>query len=418
MKKRFIGIIGLTSIMACALASCGNNTNSTLIEKEDDTTTLTNSASISSSVSSNSQSKDLKYDPVYVSTTIDTLNTISEASETTAVEDAVELIYDSVVSVTATSTSAISSGSAVFFAEDNTLGFSYLVTCFHVIEDAYSFYITDSDGDSYEAYLVGGYEDEDLAVLAIKTPNDEEITYANFFLDSDTLKLGSTVICIGNPLGTLPGSVSKGVVSYNNRKITVDTYKTQSLIQTDVAINSGNSGGGLFNTAGALIGIVSAKYSSSSIEGLGFAIPSNTVRDAVLKLLSTAKYDTANEVWYQGYYEGDYEYGFTISIGTYQSGYGYNATRQIVAYISDVESNSSYTGTSLNENDIIKSISIDYKDENKTDSNLYSFSSLTDIMDYLYYSDINIGDTISFVVTRSNKEIEVTFEVEQFRYAI
>ncbi|MBO5541931.1 MAG: trypsin-like peptidase domain-containing protein, partial [Acholeplasmatales bacterium] len=129
-------------------------------------------------------------------------------------------------------------------------------------------------------------------------------------------------MCIGNPLGTLPGSVSRGVVSYNNRVVKVDSYKSQTLIQTDVAINSGNSGGGLFNTAGALIGIVSAKYSSTGIEGLGFAIPSNTVKDVVTKLMSTAKYDTANKVWKTGYYEGNYEFGFTISLGTYSTGMG------------------------------------------------------------------------------------------------
>ena len=91
------------------------------------------------------------------------------------------------------------------------------------------------------------------------------------------MRLGASVICIGNPLGTLPGSVSTGVISYPNREVQVDDYHTMELIQTDVAINSGNSGGGLFNAAGALIGIVNAKYSSSGIEGLGFAIPANQV---------------------------------------------------------------------------------------------------------------------------------------------
>ena len=88
--------------------------------------------------------------------------------------------------------------------------------------------------------------------------------------------------------------------------------------------------------------------------------------------MSTAKYDSANDVWYTGYYEGDYEYGFTLSIGTYSTGYGFNTTRRTVAYVSDVTSKDTYTGTSLQVNDIIESVSIDYKDSNRTDSTLTS----------------------------------------------
>ncbi len=416
MKKRYLLLAGFAFLGAITLGSC-NNSSITNNDESSDTTTATNAASSSSS-SNTYQEQELLYDPVYNDIDVTSLSTTSNASASSEIEDAVELVYDSVVSVTAQSSSATSAGSAVLFAKDNTLGFSYLVTCFHVIEGAYNFTVTESDGDTYTAYLVGGYEDEDLAVLAIETPEADDLTYATFFEDSDTLKLGSTVICIGNPLGTLPGSVSKGVVSYNNRVVTVDTYKQQTLIQTDVAINSGNSGGGLFNTAGALIGIVSAKYTSTGIEGLGFSIPSNTVMDAIEELLKTAKYDSANGVWKTGYYEGNYEFGFTISLGTYSSGMGFNQTRKNVAYISDVESKDTYTGTDLEVNDIVVSVSIDYADSSKVDSTLTSFSSVSEIMTYLYDSGISVGDTITFVVSRSNKETTVSFEVEQFRYTI
>ena len=269
MKKRNL-LLGPLLLVGLALGACNSNTSSTnnndnIIENNDNDYTLSDLGINTSNQSTISQTTELLYEPIYNDIDV-SFETTSEASTSTIIEDVVEEVYDSVVSIEATSTSAISSGSAVFFAKDNTLGFSYLLTCFHVIEDAYSFTITESDGDEYEAYLVAGYEDEDLAIMAIETPEEDDICYAKLFENSDNLRLGSQVICIGNPLGTLPGSVSVGVVSYVNRTVSVSTYKKQTLIQTDVAINSGNSGGGLFNTSGALIGIVSAKYSSSGIE--------------------------------------------------------------------------------------------------------------------------------------------------------
>ena len=412
MKKRFI-FFSLAALMTTAILTSCDNSNISIIETNTDTVT---SAGTSVSGNSTYQTKSLKYEPVYENINID-INTTNDTNEI-PVEDTVDLIYDSVTSITATSTSSISMGSGVLFAKDDNLGFSYLLTCFHVIEGAYSFVVTEADGDTYEAYLVGGYEDEDLAVLAIKTPEENDLCYSSLFENSDTLRLGSTVICIGNPLGTLPGSVSKGVVSYKNRKVSVDTYQTQSLIQTDVAINSGNSGGGLFNAAGALIGIVSAKYSSTGIEGLGFAIPSNTALDMINKIFETAKYDTANKCFYEGYYSGDYEFAFEISLGTYTSGYGFNQQRKNVLYVSSVNSNNTYSGTDLNVNDIIQSISIDYADNNKTDSTLTSFSSVADIMNYLLNSNIEIGDTITFNIIRSNQEKTITFNILQYRYSI
>jgi len=414
MKKRYLIMAAFLFVGTFTLASCNN---SSIIKNDEDSTLLTNGANVTNQVNSLNQSESLKYDPVYVDTSVE-LGTIAEASNSNDIETAVEKIYDSVTSITATSASSISSGSAVFFAKDNTLGFSYLVTCFHVIDGAYSFTVTESDGDTYQASLVAGYEDEDLAILAIETPEADDLTYASFFSNTDTLKLGSTVICIGNPLGKLPGSVSRGVVSYNNRVVKVDSYKSQTLIQTDVAINSGNSGGGLFNNAGALIGIVSAKYSSSGIEGLGFAIPSNTIKDVITELFRTAKYDTANQVWEEGYYEGDYEFAFEISLGTYERGYGFNQTRETVAYISSVNSNETYTGNELKTNDIIRAINIDYKDDSILDTSLDSFNSITEIMNYLYNANLNVGDTITFSVTRSNQKVDVTFNVIQYKYSI
>lgn len=416
MKKRYLLLVPFMMI-GLVLGSCSSNIkyedNNTTSTTSDDDYILSDLGISNSNQSVSNQTTELLYEPVYNDIDI-SLEKTSDASTSTIIEDVVEDVYDSVVSIEATSTSSISSGSAVLFAKDNTLGFSYLLTYFHVIEDAYSFSITESEGDVYEAYLVAGYEDEDLAIMAIETPEEDDLCYATLFENSDELRLGSQVICIGNPLGTLPGSVSVGVVSYVNRTVNVSTYKKQTLIQTDVAINSGNSGGGLFNTSGALIGIVSAKYSSSGIEGLGFAIPSNTFNDVISKLMATAKYDSANKVWKTGYYEGDYEFGFTISLGIYRS----NNSFKSVAYISALNTKESYTGEGLEVNDIISSVSIDYSVTTKEDSTLASISSVDDIMSYLYNSGLEVGDKIVFEVYRSNTKKTITIDVLQFRYSI
>ena len=409
-KKLLIGLLGLSLF---SLAACNNS----IVSVKNDDLTVSNLNYIEDG-NGNSNNKELKYNPVYESLdySIDYSDVLTSSNE---VEDTVEDIYDSVTSITASSTSAISRGSAVLFAKDEKLGFSYLVTCFHVIDGAYNFVVTESDNDSYEAFLVGGYEDEDLAILAIKTPEEDDLVYASLLQDSNTIKLGSKVICIGNPLGTLPGSVSSGVVSYKNREISVDTYQKRSLIQTDVAINSGNSGGGLFNIAGNLIGIVSAKYSSSGIEGLGFAIPSNTVIDTIQKIMTTAKYDTANEVFSTGYYEGDYEFGFNVSVGTYQTGSFGQIQRYQVLYISSILLNSSATGyNNLAVNDIINNVSIDFKDENEADVTNKTFTSAVELMQFLYESNLKIGDTITFNITRSNQKTDVSFKVSQYIYTI
>ena len=414
MKKRFL--LAPLLLLGVVLASCSSNTNSdNTVSTTDDNDYILSDLGLNSTTgtSQTNKSNELLYDPIYNDIDV-SYETTSTASASTIIEDVVEDVYDSVFSIQASSSSSISSGSAVLFAKDNTLGFSYLLTCFHVIEDAYSFSLTESDGDVYEGYLVAGYEDEDLAIMAIETPEADDLCYAKLFENSDELRLGSQVICIGNPLGILPGSVSVGVISYVNREVTVSTYKKQTLIQTDVAINSGNSGGGLFNTSGALIGIVSAKYSSSGIEGLGFAIPSNTFNDVIEKLMSTAKYDSANKVWKTGYYEGDYEFGFTISTGTYRT----NNSVQVVAYISAINNKDTYTGSGLEVNDIISSVSIDYSVTTKDDTTLTNASSVDDIMNYLYSSGLEVGDKITFVIYRSNNKKTITIEVEQFRYTI
>lgn len=407
MKKKYL--LGLASLAGLLmLASC----NSSLTPITDNNLYPTNA--VNGTTTSNSEEKNkLLYDPVYEATTA-TITTVDTKSPTTSVEETVEMVYDTVVSITSTSVSGTSSGSGVLFSYDESLGLSYIVTCFHVIEGYSNFTVTLSNDESYKAEYVGGYEDYDLAILSIEKL---DLTYSSIYSDSDSLKLGSTVVAIGNPLGTLPGSVSSGVVSYVGRKVQKNSYESQVLIQTDVAINSGNSGGGLFNTAGALIGIVNAKYSATGIEGLSFAIPSNDVISTINGILATAKYDTANKVWSAGYIIGDYEYGFTLSLGYLTTGSGFNKNYTAVYYVSDVLSNETYTGTELNKSDIVSEIKVDYKDDQKTDIT-YTVTTNEDVNSFLYGLSLDLEDTLYFKISRNNAQMTVEVDVCQFIYSI
>lgn len=161
-----------------------------------------------------------------------------------------------------------SSGSGVIINEDG-----FVVTNNHVIEGADEVTITLISGETYETELVGRDARTDLAVIKVKDL-DKKLPYA-VIGDSSGLRVGDTVIAIGNPLGEeFAGSATKGIVSATNRTVDI-SEKTLTVIQTDAAINPGNSGGALVNMNGEVIGINTAKIADSSIEGLGFSIPSN-----------------------------------------------------------------------------------------------------------------------------------------------
>ncbi len=167
-------------------------------------------------------------------------------------------------------------GSGVIFDQDGNKG--KIVTNYHVIEDADQISVRVKRGEGYEDYdatYIAGDDGEDIAVIEI-TVKDDHVLKRAVFADSDKLQVGQTVVAIGNPLGQLGGTVTEGILSSLDREIAVGDY-TMNLLQTNAAINPGNSGGGLFDTNGELIGIVNAKQSSTGIEGLGFAIPSNIV---------------------------------------------------------------------------------------------------------------------------------------------
>lgn len=419
--KKFMVLFLALGLFAIGLVSCTNSRNITFGNDDNLTEpTVINPVDYSGTnngASTSENNTDIKT-PELVSTTYQiNEKTLEEAVLNEKTEVVVENIVDACVSITATNNLSISRGAGVIFSYDDTIGYSYIVTCFHVIEGYQSITVTDDSNNSYEAFLVGGYADEDLAVLAIKKTG---LKYIDILSNSDTLKRGSDVICIGNPLGTLPNSVSKGVVSYVNRVIQQTAYSTRTLIQTDVAINSGNSGGGLFNEDGLLIGIVSNKYSSSSIDNLGFAVPSKFVLSTVKSILNTAKYDKANDLWQPGYVEGDFEFAFTVSLGQQSRGW-FDYT--YVIYISNIENNETYSGaTELKEGDIVKSITVKYKDNTKEEKTYtvtnISSSTVTEIMSFLEKAKLEVGDKLSFSITRNNENMDVDFDIVQFIYSI
>lgn len=176
-------------------------------------------------------------------------------------------------------TTSAASGSGFIITSDG-----YIVTNYHVVEDANEIKVTTFDDTSYEAELVGYDESNDIAVLKVDASGLSPVVLG----DSDKMSVGDSVVAIGNPLGELTFSLTTGSISALNRKITINNT-AMNLIQTDCAINSGNSGGALFNSYGEVIGITNAKYSGSQssapIDNIGFAIPISSVRDIISSII-------------------------------------------------------------------------------------------------------------------------------------
>lgn len=170
-------------------------------------------------------------------------------------------------------------GSGVIYSADG-----YIITNNHVIDGASSITVKTMDGTEYPATLIGTDPQTDIAVIKVDATNLTPATIG----DSDAIQVGEATIAIGNPLGSLGGTVTTGIISAVGREITINN-ETMTLLQTDAAINPGNSGGGLFDVSGNLIGIVNAKNASSEIEGLGFAIPISDVTNVIQELIENGR---------------------------------------------------------------------------------------------------------------------------------
>jgi len=158
----------------------------------------------------------------------------------------------------------------------------YIVTNYHVIEGAENITVRlPEDGRTFQAKVVGADPDTDLAIIKIPVSG---LTTA-VLGDSSAMRVGQTALAVGNPLGELGGTVTAGIISALDREISIEG-QVMTLLQTDAAVNRGNSGGGLFNLYGELIGVVNAKSSGTDIEGLGFAIPINSAKKVIQDLIS------------------------------------------------------------------------------------------------------------------------------------
>ena len=230
-----------------------------------------------------------------------------------------------------------SSGSGFILTADG-----YIVTNYHVINGGKTVKVTLYNGESYDAAVIGGDEDYDIAVLKITGENFKPVTLG----DSGLLKVGNTVCAIGNPLGELTFSMSEGIASSVNRTINVDGTPF-NMIQVTCAINPGNSGGPLFNQYGEVVGIVSAKYSSystTSVEGLGFAIPINDVLSMIEDIMTN------------GYVANKPYLGITGGSMNQQMAnqYRYNISKGVFVY--SVEENSAAANAGLKMGDVITKV--------------------------------------------------------------
>lgn len=172
----------------------------------------------------------------------------------------------------------IGSGSGVIYSTNG-----YIITNYHVIEGSTSLTVTLDDGSIYDAEVIGADERTDLAIIKIDASNLIAATIGN----SDTLQVGEFAMAVGNPGGSaFAGTVTQGSISGLNRTLTTEDGYTYELVQTDAAINPGNSGGALVNASGELIGINTIKISDTNYEGMGFAIPINTVVEICDELIT------------------------------------------------------------------------------------------------------------------------------------
>lgn len=215
--------------------------------------------------------------------------TLASSTDTTkSIEEIVAMNENAVVEI---QTEAVATGSWIMNYVTQGAGSGviidsegYILTCYHVIEDAKTISVITRDGTQHDAKIIGGDVLTDIAVLKIDGTGYTAVTYG----DSEKLTVGDLAVAIGNPLGKLGGSASVGIISSLDRELELDG-KLMNLLQTDASINPGNSGGGLFDGYGNLIGVVVAKSIGSDVEGLGFAIPVNDAAAIAKDIIENGK---------------------------------------------------------------------------------------------------------------------------------
>ncbi len=273
------------------------------------------------------------------------------------------------------------SGSGFFVSEDG-----YILTNYHVIETAQDknlpITVVTHDGTSYEATIVGTESANDLAVLKIDATGFSAVSFAN----SSALQVGDTVYAVGNPLGELEFSMSTGHVSALNRTISTEDAEDINMFQIDAAVNPGNSGGPVYDVNGKVIGIVTAKYSDTDVEGLGFAIPAI---DAV---------SITEDLITKGYVSGKAYMGVVLD-ERYNSMYAEYYNMPIGAYVYSVEKGTAAEKAGLEAGDIITAMG-----EHKIES-------ITDLKSAL--KNFSAGDTTQMTVYRAGESMTMTITFDE-----
>lgn len=320
-----------------------------------------------------------------------TTTTASSTSTANSTSEIVKKTADSVVEISTESVVTGSfaqqyvqqgAGSGVIISQDG-----YILTNNHVINGANSVKVRLRDGTEYDATIIGSDSDNDIALLKVSATGLSPATFG----DSNSLAVGDYVVAIGNPLGELGGTVTDGIISALARKVTIeDTQMT--LLQTNAQVNPGNSGGGLFNANGELVGIVNAKQSATEVEGIAFAIPINNVLD----ILSDLKE--------YGYVTGKVDLGIDFTDITSDETAFYYGVNQTGCYVLSVDSGSNAEKAGVTRGDLVTKV-------NDTD-----VSSSSDITAALEKAEV--GDTVTFTVSRRGTSKTISFVLEEYIPAV
>lgn len=320
-----------------------------------------------------------------------TTTTASSTSKANSTSEIVKKTADSVVEISTESVVTGSfaqqyvqqgAGSGVIISQDG-----YILTNNHVINGANSVKVRLRDSTEYDATIIGSDSDNDIALLKVNATGLSPATFG----DSNSLAVGDYVVAIGNPLGELGGTVTDGIISALARKVTIeDTQMT--LLQTNAQVNPGNSGGGLFNANGELVGIVNSKQSATEVEGIAFAIPINNVLD----ILSDLKE--------YGYVTGKVDLGIDFTDITSDETAFYYGVNQTGCYVLSVDSGSNAEKAGVTRGDLVTKV-------NDTD-----VSSSSDITAALEKAEV--GDTVTFTVSRRGTSKTISFVLEEYIPAV
>ena len=298
-------------------------------------------------------------------------NRPAEDENALSLQEIYKKVYPSVASISCVHQSGTSTGTGIVMSTDG-----YVITNYHVIENAQQIYVLLGDADEYTASLVGGDETSDIAVLKVEATN---LVPAEFG-DSDILRVGDAVVAIGDPLGSeLRGTMTDGIISAINRDLNL-SGRQMTLIQTNAALNSGNSGGPLINCYGQVIGINTMKMSnysstSSTVEGLGFAIPITVAEPIIDELIEKGYVSGRPAIGIQGETLGQYAYYF------------YHMPQGVM--VTEVLEGSDAAQKGLQEDDIIVGL------------NDTKISSLDDLVGAK--NDLTAGDTVTLTIYRNSK---------------